>query len=281
MAVTLDAIVLPAFDDLDGLPGEATPWGRAYNLDEQLAIPGVPSPLRYSTRGVGVVPTGIGKAAAATTTTALLSSDRLDLADASILTVGVAGGPSSVPIGSVVISEQIVDWDDKIRLDPEPGDHPLAPNPYTVDQGHYELGEELIRRIRELSEPAELERPAEVDEERSADPEIMVGTNLSGDELWHGTTLAEEASWLVEQYDAAPYLVTEMEDAGTAAALDRFDRLESYCSVRGVSNHDRPRDDQTARESFFGDEFESGFAVAVENAVSVAKPFVDATIADT
>lgn len=281
MSRALDVIVLPAFDDLDGLPSEASPWHRVYDLDEQLSIPGLCSPLRYSPDGVGVVPTGVGKTAAATTTTALLSSRRLDLAHTTFLTVGVAGGPPSVSIGSVVISEQIVDWDDKIRLDPEPGEDPLAPNPYTVDQGHYELGEELIRRIRELSDPAKLERPAEADEERTADPEIMVGTNLSGDELWHGTTLAEEASWLVEQSDASPYLVTEMEDAGTATALDRFDRLESYCSVRGVSNHDRPRGDQTARESFFGDQFESGFAVAVENAVSVAKPFVDASIADT
>ena len=104
MTLDVDALVLPAFDDLDGLPGEAAPWRAAYDLEGAIEIDGVPTPLRYSDRGLAVVPTGIGKAAAATTTAALLSSDRLDLAGALVLSptrssTGTTSAGSTRPTG--------------------------------------------------------------------------------------------------------------------------------------------------------------------------------------
>lgn len=70
-----------------------------------------------------------------------------------------------------------------------------------------------------------------------------------------------------------------MEDAGTAAALERFDRLDRYLSVRGISNHDRPEPDTSARESLFDPTFEDGFEIGIENAVSVARRIVDDRLA--
>jgi len=97
--------------------------------------------------------------------------------------------------------------------------------------------------------------------------------------LWHGKQLAEQVQWLVLNVDTDqklnPYRVTQMEDAGTAYALSRFDALSRYISIRGIANYDRPLDSQSPRENFFSDSFESGFAVGLENAVGVARQVVD------
>ncbi len=274
MTLEVDALVLPAFDDLAGLPGEAAPWRAAYDLDQTVRIAGVGTPLRHSDRGLAVVPTGIGKSAAATTTTALLSSERLDLEGALVLSVGVAGGPPTHPVGSVLLADAIVDWDDKARVDPadENGEWPIIPNPYTEDGGVFELDDELVAEARELAERADL---APVDDADADAPAVVVGTNLCGDEIWHGHELAEQAAWFVETRGAGPYRATEMEDAGTAAALDRFGRLDRYLSIRGISNHDRPEPGVSARESLLGSTFEAGFERGIENAVAVARTIVD------
>jgi len=277
MSITLDALVLPAFDDLAGLPGEDEPWRRAYDF-EPMVIAGLSSPLLYTGDGIGLVPTGVGKTAAATTTAALCASEAVDLDGALICSVGVAGGPPSLPVGSVVIADRIVDWDDKCRFDPDDGESvPLARNPYTEGQGGFELDAELVERAVSLSADADLACPGDDSEETGADraPSVVTGTNLCGDELWHGRRLAEQASWLVAEYGSGQYRATEMEDAGTAAALERFGHLERYLSIRGVSNHDRPASEESARASFFDPAFESGFEVGLENAVSVARTVVD------
>jgi purine nucleoside permease len=276
MTVDVDALVLPAFDDLSGLPGEAAPWRAAYDLQETVHIEGVPAPVRYMDRGLAVVPTGIGKTAAAATTTALFSSGRFDLNDALVISVGVAGGPPALAVGSVVIADTVVDWDDKCRFDPTDGD-PIALNPYTEGSGVFDLDPKLVSHARSLAEAVDLAAEADTAGDPATDgsPEVVAGTNLCGDELWHGHTLAEQAAWLVDARNAGPYRATEMEDAGTAAALDRFGCLDRYLTVRGISNHDRPEADASARDSFFASGFESGFELGIENAVRVARRIVE------
>jgi purine nucleoside permease len=274
MTVDLRALVLPAFDDLAGLPGEAAPWRRQYDLDHAMTVEGVPSPLRYTgSGGLGVVPTGVGKTAAATTTAALCASEALDLDGALVLSVGVAGAPPELPIGSIVIADSIVDWDDKCRFDPEPdaedpGDA-LALNPYTDDAGVFHPDDELVASARSVARGVELQSASDLD------PSVVVGTNLCGDELWHGRQLAEQAAWMVDARDEGPCLATEMEDTGTATALQRFERFDQYLSVRGISNHDRPTTQRPAAESFFDPAFEAGFEAGIENAVGVARAIVD------
>ncbi len=268
MAIDLSVLVLPAFDTLRDLPSEAAPWQRAYDLESTLEIEGVPTPLRYSDDGLGVVPTGVGKIAAATTTTALCTTDQLDLTDTLILSVGAAGGPPDLPLGSVVVADQIVDWDNKCRFDPEEP-VPLETNPYTAEQGVFDLEADLVSAAQSASASVPL---SSVDD---TEPSVVTGTNCCGDELWHGHQLAEQVSWLVDAQDAGPYYATEMEDTGTAGALNRFGHLERYLSIRGITNHDRPTTDQSARESFFDPIFEAGFEVGIENAVDVARALVD------
>lgn len=276
MTVDVDALVLPAFDDLSGLPGEAAPWRAAYDLQGTVHIEGVPAPVRYMDRGLAVVPTGIGKTAAAATTTALFSSGRFDLNDALVISVGVAGGPPALAVGSVVIADTVVDWDDKCRFDPTDGD-PIALNPYTEGSGVFDLDPKLVSHARSLAEAVDLAAEADTAGDPATDgsPEVVAGTNLCGDELWHGRRLAAEASWLVDEYGCRPYRATEMEDAGTARALERFGHADRYLSVRGISNHDRQPEGESAEESFFSAGFEAGFETGLENAVAVARAVVD------
>lgn len=277
MTVNVDVLVLPAFDDLEGLPGEAAPWRATYDLERTLRIDGVPTPVRYADRGNAVVPTGVGKTAATATTTALLTSDRIDLRGALVLSVGAAGGPPTLPVGSVVLAETVIDWDDKCRFDPAGDGVPLAMNPYTEGRGRFDLDAELVADARSLAEGVDLAVPGS--ERPESDPVVVTGTNLCGDELWHGHELAEQVAWLLEAHDAGPYRATEMEDAGTASALERFDRLDQYLSIRGISNHDRPDSGVPASESFFDPTFESGFELGIENAVAVARAIVDDRLA--
>lgn len=272
MSVTLDALVLPAFDDLAGLPSEAAPWHDQYDLDTAVTVAGVPADLYHDGR-VGVVPTGVGKQAAATTVTALLSSPALALGDALVCSVGVAGGPPAVPVGSVVVADTVLDWDDKLRFDDE-----LALNPYTGDRGVFDLDPELVARARDAATDVELRAATDDDtnDRSSGDPAVYGGVNLCGDELWHGETIADEVEWLRSERGVGPYRATEMEDAGTAAALARFDRLDRYLTVRAISNHDRPVDGREPRESFFDPAFEAGFDVAAENAVRVTRAALEA-----
>jgi purine nucleoside permease len=282
MTVALDALALPAFTDLADLPGERDPWLDAYDLDATLSVPGVPEPVHYGD-GLGVVPTGIGKAAAATTTTALLACDDLDLSAALVLSVGVAGGPpTEVTVGSVVLAETVVDWDDKVRwADGERSG--VMPDPYTGDAAVHDLDPGLVSRAHEVAAGVDL-----ADDERAADrrapydadpargdPDVVVGVDLCGDEFWHGEPLAEQAQQVVDQHGAGTYCATEMEDAGTARALDRFGRLDDYLAVRGISNFDRPAPGRSIDDDWFGDDFEAGTPLAIENAVRVARAVVD------
>ena len=270
MTVTLDALVVPAFDDLDGLPGETDPWHEAYDLDRRIEIAGVPEPLCHDGR-LGVVPTGVGKVAAATTVTALLSSSDLAVTGP-VCSVGVAGAPPSTPLGSVVVADTVVDWDDKCRFD----GGELTSNPYTGDQGIKRLDTALVEQARSVGGEVDLCRPGDGAGPTGAPPEVLGGVNVCGDELWHGQGMADQVEWLLDERGVGPYRVTEMEDIGTAVALARFGRLNQYLTVRGVSNHDRPRGERPARESFADPAFEAGFGVAAENAVRVARAVIEA-----
>ena len=273
MTVSPEVLVLPTYDDIEGIPSETTPWREAYDFDQTLEIPGVPWPLRYNDRGLSLVPTGVTKTASTASMAALLASDRLDCAETLFLTAGVAGAPPELPVGSVVVTDTVVDWDDKCRVEPDEESVPLLINPYTEGDGYYELDTNLVERAEQLATAAEL-TPYPGSE--AASPRVLTGTNVCADEFWHGEGVADHVEWLVDQYDAGPYRVTEVEDAGTATALDRFDRLDQYLSIRAVSNHDRPTDEKTPRENVFADDFEAGFEIGVENMMAVSGRIVEA-----
>lgn len=262
MSVDLKVVVIVAFDELETLPSEREPWRQRYCLDTAITLKGCPTPILHDGDGLGLLTTGIGKTAAAVSTSTLLASDRFDLDDTVFISVGVAGGPPQiVDIGSVVISSMILDWDLKVRWDGQEGHIQIGLNEYLDEPSVFQLDEAFVTEAVQVAS--------------ATDARVFRGTNVCGDELWHGASLARQVSWLVATNDCEPYLVTEMEDAGTARALDRFGILDRYLSIRGISNFDRPEDDTTARESFLEDDFEAGFSRGLSAAFEAASTIVD------
>ncbi|WP_267640947.1 phosphorylase family protein [Haloarchaeobius amylolyticus] len=294
MSIAPAALVLPAFvHDADVLD-EREPWLDRYDLAREYDLPGAPDPLRYTdtdsdSAGLALLPTGMGKANTATTLAAALASPDLDLSDTLFLSVGVAGGPpTDTTIGSVVLAEAIVDWDVKVRWDAAEGEGgvPLQLNPYReADHVHRpdpDLLDWAVARAddTDLADDPAVRTHREQYEGRGAhaDPRLLVGTNVCGDEFWHGRVLAERVQWLCDRYDAGTYCATEMEDAAAASALARFDRLDDYLSVRGIANFDRPKPGQSVEDSLADEDFEVGFELGLENAVRVASTLVDARL---
>ncbi|MFD1513656.1 purine nucleoside permease [Halomarina rubra] len=261
---SLRVVVCPAI----GL--ELRPWLERFDFATELSLPGLRDPLRVTDDGVGVVPTGIGKADAATTLAALFASSRVDCSEAYFSTVGIAGGPPETgPFGSVCVGDCVVDWDKKHRVD---DDDPVDLLYWRERDYVYDLDPTLADLAVDAAEGVDLRTVTDP-------PQVTRGTVVSGDEFWHGASLAEQAEWLVDAYDADPYRVTEMEAAGAVVALDRFDALDRYVVVRGLANYDRPPATSSARENLDLETGEHANHAAAENAARVGLALAERLLA--
>ncbi|WP_020657228.1 phosphorylase family protein [Natronorubrum tibetense] len=286
-----DALVLTAaFEDpLD----ERRPWLERDDLVGALEIPGAETPVYVTDSGIAVTTTGIGKSDAATTVTAILSNPGVDLESTYVVSCGIAGSsPETTALGSVAIADAVVDWDRKHRWDHRSDaagtdsaseasteDHSIEERP--IDLLAYRP-RDYIHRLEEAVVDCALEAARDVDLCEDADardyqrsysnapdagPTIERGTTVCGDEFWHGPRYAREVQWLCERYGVGPYVTTQMEDAATATALERFGLRERYLSVRAVSNYDRAAPGQSVAESFDGNP--ASLALGIENAARV------------
>jgi len=278
-----DVLVLPAFSAADydpagvGTPGDAgvaaaegsdAPdelgrWLDAYDARE-VAVSGTGGPVYYDDAGVAIAPTGIGKAAAAATVGALAAGDALDLGAAHVVTAGVAGCPPAAgPVGSVFVADAVVDWDLKHRTDGGVGPLDWRARDYV-----WHLDADLVERAAAAAERADL-RAAGVDDR---EPGVAVGPTLCGDEHWHGRRLAAQAATLCGAYGLDGYVTAEMEDAGTATALERAGLLDRYVSVRAAANFDRQPPGGDPAESVR----EMALDVATGNAFRAGREVVEA-----
>ena len=279
--MTLDpaVVVLPAFTTAEytGDASEVAHWHDRYDFDREVDIDGCKHELLYGREpDIALVPTGIGKSEAATTVTALAAGDTVALDDATILTVGIAGcNPAAGTLGSVFISDRVVDGDIKLRIG-----ETTRRMQWLVDEYVWELDTDLIARAVGATQDVSLadsERArairAAYDDSRS--PTVDTGTTVCGDEVYHGATVATKVGQLCESYGIAEFATTEMEDAGTATALERFGLLDQYVSIRAASNFDREPAGGDPTESIERDVFELG----TENAVRVGHAVVQELIA--
>ncbi|WP_049972369.1 phosphorylase family protein [Haladaptatus cibarius] len=290
--IELEILLLPAFaaDDFvsdDDLPNEVERWFDAYDFANKIDVPGANMPIQYTDDGVAITSTGMGKSAAATTVASILASPKIDCSDMYFLSVGIAGTTPEVgTLGSVFIADFVVDWDCKQRW-AERDDSDSARNlqllPYRPRDYVYRLDEALVSSAYDRAREVELCDSEAVQELRDEYPQksargkptVEIGTTLCGDEFWHGESYSEDAQWLVKQYDAGSYATTEMEDYGTATALDRFGLLHRYLSVRSVVNFDRPHEGQTVRESLEEDLGQETMGLGLENAFRVGSRIVE------
>ncbi|WP_227356840.1 purine nucleoside permease [Haladaptatus salinisoli] len=290
----LDVLLLPAFaaDDFsaeEDLPDEFRPWLDAYEFSNETSVPGANAPVFHTDDGVGITATGMGKADAAATLTAVLAHPELDCSNAYFLTVGIAGvRPDVGTLGSVFIADAVVDWDRKHRFPDRDDGAPVELLGYRPHDYVLRLNEALVAEAYRSAKGVEL-----LDSERArryrnryaqdaarSKPTVATGTTLCGDEFWHGTEFSEQAQWLADEYDAGVYATTEMEDFGTATALDRFGLLHRYLSVRGAANFDQPPEGVSARESLREGVGPHTVELGLENAVRVGSRVVEAIRSD-
>ena len=165
----------------------------------------------------------------------------------------------------------MVDWDIKLRIG-----ETTSRMQWLVDDYVWDLNEDLADRAVAAARDATLadsNRAAEIrqqyDDSRS--PEVGVGTTVCGDEVSHGAATAAQVDALCESYGVDGFVTTEMEDAGTATALERFGLLDQYMSIRAAANFDREPAGGDPAESIQQDVFDLG----IENAIRVGKAVVD------
>ncbi|WP_255193877.1 purine nucleoside permease [Natronobeatus ordinarius] len=274
------ALVLPAVA-FDPPLDERRPWLERNEFVDALAVPGADSPVYLTETGVAVTTTGLGKREAATTVTSLLTNPGIDLESAYVVSAGIAGAsPATAALGSVFVADAILDWDRKHRWGRD-GDHSwIDVLTYQPENAVTHLNGELVDAAVAAADGVGLsvDETAREYQRRYPDagddaPAVAVGTTVTGDEFWHGAGVARQVEWLCEAYDVAPYATTQMEDAATATALERFGLLERYLSVRAVANYDRPAPDQSVDESFEG--VPESLELAVENAANVGSAVVE------
>ncbi|ELY93235.1 purine nucleoside permease [Natrialba chahannaoensis JCM 10990] len=295
------ALVLPAVAEPPLT--ERRPWLERADIVDALSITGGKTPVYLTADDVAITTTGIGKSDAATTVTALLASPEIDLSAAYVVSAGIAGGPPErIALGSVAVADAVVDWDRKHRWDRATGadhesqaghtarpesnegsDNPdarldlLAYRPH--DYVHH-LDDTLVDTACKAADDVSLQTDADVrtyqasyPDAPASGPAVERGPTVCGDEFWHGPRYAREVEWLCDAYGVSPYLTTQMEDAATATALERFGLLNRYLSVRAVANYDRAAPGQSVEESFDGNE--ASLALALDNAARVGGAIVD------
>ena len=293
-------VVLPAVS-FDPPLDELAPWLARLPIDRSYSVPGTDGPVYVTDRGkVAVTTTGMGKAPAAATVAALFGADGIDVSSASWLSAGIAGAaPQRAALGSVFVADAIVDWDRKHRWDPAElapsaggsvdgtaaestaaGVRTVEPLAYLPEGSVHEPDPALIEDAREAAVGTELVDRTDAREYQEGypaapdhGPQIGVGTTVTSDEFWHGTAVAREVDALCEAYGVDPYATTQMEDAATAAALDRFDAFDRHVSVRAVANYDRPAPGESVHDSFEGTQ--ASVAQATENAARVGHAIVE------
>jgi len=274
MTLAPAVVILPAFTEAEytGDASEVAPWHNRYNFDRQVTIAGCNHELLYaSDPNIALVPTGIGKSAAATTVATLAAGDTIDLREATILSVGIAGcNPATGTLGSVFISDRVVDGDIKLRIG-----ETTTRMQWLVDEYVWKLDTDLVNRAvsatRDVSlADSEAARAIRDDYGDDRSPTVDTGPTVCGDEVYHGTTAATQVTQLCESYGIPEFATTEMEDAGTVTALERFGLLDQYISIRAASNFDREPAGGDPTESIERDVFELG----TENAVRVGHAVV-------
>ncbi|MCU4925298.1 purine nucleoside permease [Halobacteria archaeon AArc-dxtr1] len=288
-ALVLPAVAAPPLD-------ERGPWLEREKVDDALNVPSLETPLYLTDAEVAITTTGIGKSDAATTVAAMTASPAVDLSDAYVVSAGIGGAaPERAALGSVFVADAVVDWDRKHRWDrAEVGeDHSGSDSPGGWDDGERpidllsyrprdyvrELDEELVAAALEAADGVDLATDETVREyqrgypDAPADgPTVDVGTTVCGDEFWHGPHFAAEVDWLCEAYGVGPYATTQMEDAATATALERFGLGDRYLSVRAVANYDRSAPGESVEESFDG--IPESLELGIENAARVGSAVV-------
>lgn len=292
--VEVKMLVLSMFevgDNSGDFAGEFQHWyERYFDGARAFEITGNPNPLYVNSDGVAGTVTGIGKARAAATLTAILSDPRFDFSNTYFMVSGCAGGPPSrTTLGSVVLCNAVVDYElghSWKESDGKSGESTFMVMDSMKESGYFELDTELVERVSELVAGVELEDSTRAafyrllynDEEARSKPSVQKGVSVTGDSYWHGRGSSRTADDVCSAYDAGTYMVTQMEDSAFAGVLKAFGKLNRMLVVRDVVNFDQPHPGQTVKESLSASS--GGFSIGMTNGFRVGSAIVDNIISD-
>ncbi|MEM1223473.1 MAG: purine nucleoside permease [Verrucomicrobiota bacterium] len=311
-AIPIKVVIVSMYEigeDTGDLPGEFQFWIERNDVTK------IEAPLGwrdYYLRddGLLIMCTGGGVTNAATSLTTLALDERFDLTKAYWLVAGIAGAdPQDCSLGSAAWAKWIVDADLAKHIDARemPEDWPYgmialgAKKPNTLDEGwqvetvKFQLNGELVDWAYELTKDFPLPENDEVKEfskiydgypNATKPPFVLIGGSLSSSTYWHGHALNKWANdWMALHTEGASnFVMTNMEDSGTATALHRaakngkvdFDRL---LVLRTASNFSTPPLDKDVAWSLNATYPARGLP-ALEAAYSLTKVVADELISN-
>lgn len=272
-AIPIKVVIVSMFEigeDTGDIPGEFQLWIERNDVKK------IEAPLGwrdYYLRddGLLIMCTGGGVTNAATSVTTLALDDRFDFSQAYWIVAGIAGvDPEDASLGSAAWAKWVVDGDLSKEIDSReiPEDWPYgylalgAKSPNTLDDGwqveqiKFELNAGLVDWAYELTKDFPLPDHEELAAFRKIyagypnaikPPFVLIGDSLSASTYWHGFALNKWANdWMkLHTSGAAKFVMSNMEDSGTATALQRvaktgkvdFNRL---LVLRTASNFSTP-----------------------------------------
>jgi len=250
--LSIRVVVVTTFEvgkDTGDAPGEFQDWVERYPLPAILAFPQGFRDLRYNARDhvLGIV-TGVGKAHAAASITALGLDPRFDLSKAYWILAGIAGiDPAQGSIGSAAWATHIVDGDLAYEIDgrevpaawstgilPYDRDQPFQPPAPARDSENgvqaYRLNDGLVNWAYGLTRDLVLPDDAKLQSARAGYPDfpnalkppfVLKGDTLTADRFWLGTEMTRWAEqWVVYWTEGEGQLATGAEeDTGFLQAL--------------------------------------------------------------
>ncbi len=278
-------------------PIESKLWEERESLDETVAFPGGPHPLRanHAHTVLGMV-SGTTLVNATASLMALGLDPRFDLSHAYLLINGIAGvDPADASIGSAAWARFVV-GDVARYIDPRdaPASWPYgffpigatAPDPAvapesTVQRSNlYPLNAALAEWAFAQTKELKLEDDPKVAAFRAGmtglpnaqrPPFVLLGDTFASDLYWHGPTSTRYANDWVRLWTAGKgnFVMTEMEDSGFLEAVARLHALgrvdpDRVLVLRTGSNFAEPRPGHTSVESVTAPYI--GTHVAVESA---------------
>lgn len=305
--IPIRMVVVTAFEigaDTGDKAGELQAWAQEFPTT--LPFPGGDRPLRYdAARGLLVVNTGMGTNRASSAIMALGTDPRFDFSRAYWLVTAIAGvNPNTASIGSAAWIGDIVDTDFGYAIDPReiPADwatgiFPLdRKRPYEGPRGDaqynlFPLNKGLRDWAFRLTADTRLADPPVLGQIRAGytaypmaqcPPRVMTGDQATGQSFWHGKLFNDHVEKWVAYWTGrqASFVMTAMEDSGTALALDRLHKMGKADAARLMvlrtgANYSTPAEGKTAAESLAAESSElSALQPSLDAAHTIGKRVV-------
>ena len=290
--------------------GEGQPWIDALGMNVAIPVAGLLATdptVHCNGDGICELTTGVGKANAAASVSAVVLGGQLDLSHAYFLVVGLGAiDPSQGTVGSVVWASYVVDaalsWEIDARSLPAGwstgylGFNTTSP----TEKPSLQYGTEVYSLDATLTQAAvKLSKAATLEDDDSAralramysgapatqPPAVMQCDAATADTSWRGELLgARVHAWTSLLTDgAAAYCVSVREDSAVITALQRGGAAglldaKRIAVLHAATSFDRPHTGQTPYDSLVNPAA-AGFPSATKNLVHAAQPFLGDIVA--